>query len=74
MSHALLTAGRRRRYVALLLAVGLVVTLVPVLPVAADPPDVTHSYDFSGADGDPWESGWVFVGDETLRPLRRTRA
>ncbi len=65
MSHALLTVGRRRRYVSLLLAVGLVATLVPVLPVVADPPDVTYSYDFSGVDNDPWESGWSFVGDET---------
>ncbi|MGF1617251.1 MAG: S8 family serine peptidase [Acidimicrobiia bacterium] len=52
--------GRGRRLTVFLLAFGLVVSLVPVLPVAADPPDVTYSYDFSGVDDDPWETGWSF--------------
>lgn len=46
------------RLVSFLVFLGLLLGLVPVLPVLADPPDVNYSYDFSGTDDDPWETGW----------------
>ena len=60
---SVITASRRefaasRRSVGWLVVMALVVSLVPALPVSADPPDVTYSYAFSGDDDDPWESGW----------------